>query len=38
MSEFIGRKEELETLGSLIKKKTASLAVVQIRRFGVRLD
>jgi AAA+ ATPase superfamily predicted ATPase len=32
MSEFIGRKEELEIFGSLIKKKTASLVVVKGRR------
>ncbi len=32
MSKFIGRWEELEILGSLIKKKTASLVVIKGRR------
>lgn len=32
MSEFTGRREELATLGSLLKKKSASLAVVKGRR------
>ncbi|MFA6037354.1 MAG: ATP-binding protein [Legionellales bacterium] len=32
MSTFIGRKQELETLGSLLKKKSASLIVIKGRR------
>ena len=32
MAQFIGRKDELETLGSLIKKKSASLVVIRGRR------
>jgi uncharacterized protein len=32
MTDFIGRKEELETLSSLIKKRSASLVVIKGRR------
>jgi uncharacterized protein len=32
MAVFIGRKNELETLGALLKKKSASLAVIKGRR------
>jgi uncharacterized protein len=32
MAQFVGRKEELKTLGSLLKKKSASLVVIKGRR------
>lgn len=32
MAQFIGRQEELETLGNLLKKKSASLVVIRGRR------